>query len=760
MNNHLPFYSDLFAEPADSFVRLKNGQKYCLADPDGEAGCSAILPTDGADHWRLREALLKEKPVAGEGQETVDPDNSTLCLPIHSVRSLTIALFELICDHHRQYETYYACRWIAKSSRTAFLGFTNWDARAWRCLAAREGCNCSSPRLAKDHVSQLRVDHLINKLALGDVREKTVKSLVHLKLCDEHLSEIKKHTKRVLTLCKKFIPVLRVESSSLCLLDDPILDTSGDYNAEANRHPSPSSTPRNSPMPEQDISPPLEHQGDVALPSLPRSKRRNASLSLPRNRKSDVPMRQQANSSPVVPQLAEERRAALVDSGISRKQSRPRACKAPINTARKSSSHGAKSTHDSQPNDLEGEVETRNKCRFTGDLEKQALNRRDDDSEYSARSLSKEKDREEEEDDSYTHGLGLGDYPQGNTLGGKDALPEDVPTAMSQMGPLDGPRPSLDASGKNLPSDRSYHSDLACSPPRQELPTRIHKKRKSDSGSLVPEFQKLNECALTAANITARVFEEMQKPLKKSYGDGLIYILSTSDHAGYVKIGRTARSIEARRKEIQRCYKGRVSNVSDHAFCQVPFHQRVETLIFKGLEAERQGVKCPCRSKGDQRDEDSTEPASEHFEWFQLDVAKADRYVDKWRTWMRTQPYDEEGNLRKKWRNRISYFEKETHQRRNLLSTLDSDKRWDAFLEPSVGVRLRIEIHDWLHRPRLSRWERVLSIRLEDHYDSLIFRGAFSFYLLWILYVIAFSDMRSHWPMALTLPITFFLGVF
>ncbi|RSL70744.1 hypothetical protein CEP54_001591 [Fusarium duplospermum] len=144
--------------------------------------------------------------------------------------------------------------------------------------------------------------------------------------------------------------------------------------------------------------------------------------------------------------------------------------------------------------------------------------------------------------------------------------------------------------------------------------------------------------------INKKIRKLLLRPLQKTekFVDGYIYIYtfpeSYHDAAPYLKIG-FAKDVQARmaRWENQCKYRPKVlvHQSADH-------YVKIESLVHAQLVNQRKVEATGCPECG-----------IRHNEWFSASSLDASRAVSLWTSWMRQMPYDEEGQLKSKWKARI-----------------------------------------------------------------------------------------------------------
>ncbi|KAI8669047.1 hypothetical protein NCS57_00718600 [Fusarium keratoplasticum] len=144
--------------------------------------------------------------------------------------------------------------------------------------------------------------------------------------------------------------------------------------------------------------------------------------------------------------------------------------------------------------------------------------------------------------------------------------------------------------------------------------------------------------------INKKIRKLLLRPLLKTetYVDGYIYTYtfpeSYHDAAPYLKIG-FAKDVQARMAcwETQCAYRPKVlvQQSADH-------YVKIERLVHAQLINQRKVEATGCPVCG-----------IRHNEWFSASSLDASRAVSLWASWMRQMPYDEEGQLKGKWKARI-----------------------------------------------------------------------------------------------------------
>lgn len=261
-----------------------------------------------------------------------------------------------------------------------------------------------------------------------------------------------------------------------------------------------------------------------------------------------------------------------------------------------------------------------------------------------------------------------------------------------------------------------------------------------------PEFEPHKQ-PKSLIEATRNVFIEMRKPLKdeRKSDEGFIYAFSMPDCPGYIKIGRTRTAIRHREIKIKACtgIKLKLFNRADH--CPVPNHTKLEALIHKSLQPFRRKFACA-----------SCKDFAEHDEWFEIDENQAIVTINRWRQWMRTNPYC--NRQLKPWEDRrISLHDKRLAQR--LAVAEDSDRGeggggkdidsfdWDAFMRSSSSWELWWPVYfsnTYLYDERPERNDsspRWNALWKHGPWNFVSFMGFFAVFLM-----VSFAARGFPWP--------------
>ncbi|KIX01948.1 uncharacterized protein Z518_07887 [Rhinocladiella mackenziei CBS 650.93] len=158
-----------------------------------------------------------------------------------------------------------------------------------------------------------------------------------------------------------------------------------------------------------------------------------------------------------------------------------------------------------------------------------------------------------------------------------------------------------------------------------------------------PEFEPITKSPTTLVSVLLRDLSR-----KRDHQLGDLYLFLRDSSPGMVKIGYS-RKVEERLKRWERSCN--YTPILKRLIRQVPHVPRVEMLVHLELHQYwRREKRCkhnPLCGK-------------QHQEWFEIDVETAAASMDNFAEWITvTEPYDENGQLKNKWRNIILKMEKD-----------------------------------------------------------------------------------------------------
>ncbi len=131
--------------------------------------------------------------------------------------------------------------------------------------------------------------------------------------------------------------------------------------------------------------------------------------------------------------------------------------------------------------------------------------------------------------------------------------------------------------------------------------------------------------------------------------DGWIYIFSSPQFPGYVKIGLTTNEIRTRKNQIEsKCKVYDLDMVKgEECFKKISWPVRLEKLIHKDLSNERRKFTCSCKKSASEHDkEENNRNQIQHAEWFAIGETRAKQVVKRWKDFMRLEIYSKDGKLR------------------------------------------------------------------------------------------------------------------
>ena len=209
------------------------------------------------------------------------------------------------------------------------------------------------------------------------------------------------------------------------------------------------------------------------------------------------------------------------------------------------------------------------------------------------------------------------------------------------------------------------------------------------------------------ANLYPRTVLQYLKPksplLKYNPSEGFIYIFTSEDYPGHVKIGVTTRDPGIRRKEWEKCgftciY---VDDPEDKRFWNCRLVEKIVHTVLYNERRKFQCKKCPAKHYFNPE-----HPGASHGEWFKVSGDEALHVVKEWRNWAITgQPYTRLGVLREPWRVRCEAVRRGPAGVDSLL-VVDATMKADYFkhsfdeglriLAPLVWVAMLVPSYTWI----------------------------------------------------------------
>lgn len=238
------------------------------------------------------------------------------------------------------------------------------------------------------------------------------------------------------------------------------------------------------------------------------------------------------------------------------------------------------------------------------------------------------------------------------------------------------------------PRWESADEDLEGTPSRRSIAAAHTTASSPNCKTMEIEFHEVlaNDKKEILESVAHSVFRLAQQPARtkpkkgEPYTAGWIYMLRISGIPGYIKIGRTTQPITKRKNQIANCNKKLELEVVDELVYQkISNHERVEKLIHEDLKNERCYFRCSCARTRTDKDSHNQDGYTEHGEWFKIDEKEACQRVERWRQWMRQEPYDAVGDMKSDFRRRVDYCEKHME---HLQKEEDARERWKTFMTP------------------------------------------------------------------------------
>lgn len=213
-------------------------------------------------------------------------------------------------------------------------------------------------------------------------------------------------------------------------------------------------------------------------------------------------------------------------------------------------------------------------------------------------------------------------------------------------------------------------TDSQVFPPASPRRTRQNKTSPSKDISTKHEFKPFGPPRTTTSTNKA-IQQLILRPLlqTETTPEGFLYLYTLPSEyrtaAPYLKIGYTNNIVSRMASWTRQCGYTPMLLVSFKA----DWHVKVEKLVHMQLYSKRKTEKCPTCS-------------AQHKEWFDVSSSEASRIVGLWTAWTRQQPYDEEGNLKKKWMERAE-----------LVDLADPDC-WETFVNPRDEEEYETELSE------------------------------------------------------------------
>ncbi len=234
------------------------------------------------------------------------------------------------------------------------------------------------------------------------------------------------------------------------------------------------------------------------------------------------------------------------------------------------------------------------------------------------------------------------------------------------------------------------------------------------------------------------------KTSEYSFGD--VYVLRNPAWPNHVKIGESGCEVDKRIAQIKgKCNIECLEQSLDTEQRDFLNYKLVEKLCHKELQNFRKKLRCKsCKNKMDS--------PQMHEEWFQVRPEVAVRTVQKWRKWMLTSPYNDDGHLVPWWRDKANHELMEGRPFDDKGQRIDDDasrhERWSRWLErPTISERADFEIKRFCFDPRPRR--KSLWSTAEENIILLltyvIILGFICEPKVWILVVLIFLMVLRDW---------------
>ncbi|KAI9698795.1 MAG: hypothetical protein M1836_003905 [Candelina mexicana] len=155
------------------------------------------------------------------------------------------------------------------------------------------------------------------------------------------------------------------------------------------------------------------------------------------------------------------------------------------------------------------------------------------------------------------------------------------------------------------------------------------------------EFEDFSDPRKTPKDLFELMLDAVQRPVTPQDCEGYIYMLQRESSPGFIKIGRSTHP-DARIEEHRGRCKYKPTRIRDDESTSVRYHKKLEYLVHKELQYYRRSERA------------CTGCLKRHVEWFEVDSDVARATIKRWRDWMLTHPYGDDGNLKDFWQSHLS----------------------------------------------------------------------------------------------------------
>jgi hypothetical protein len=191
----------------------------------------------------------------------------------------------------------------------------------------------------------------------------------------------------------------------------------------------------------------------------------------------------------------------------------------------------------------------------------------------------------------------------------------------------------------------------------------------------------------------------LRKPLtdpqrdNKTAGNNYIFEVVTRTGDKIYKIGITDGTIESRRKSItHKCRHLKIKQKADPDHVPIRLFKRAETLIHKELEDFLHIFDCEC--------------GVAHKEYFAIKKEMAIEAVQRWRSFCKREPYNENGELQPFWEHRLKNMRRcDTSE--TIMDFKRRSMRWNEFMNPTELDILRFLAGEVLSQLWPCRWQAI-----------------------------------------------------
>ena len=663
---HVPSSPKAFKQPIslrDLFNRLTKGDNTCINSPyPFKQNCLQKGNLESPDLEKTHKLL---ETFLASGQLSYQRD---------CVKSLRDIASGFSCPKHLKYDVVFAYRWLAETFLPEILCDVGWEPNTltWTCLGSKDGKRCTVTAYGQQNGDRNRSYWSLNKETIGGHKhaEGAFRELMKHCLCENHKIEAESLAQELFSKFKSAFDK-RSHTTLESIETAESVDGYSINESEAPRRKSDSrftnhefdgNNERNSDM----------DQADDGPWSVPTPSKRPSHLEQAQETSTYRASGPAKYRLPKADYFGDDCSSASNDNqGVSAEKSRPTfgSSQLPLiqqpsrtygNNLSCSASHTASRGRATLPALPQGsplnQGMTLDDMASADDLE--SANRDSSPSTTNSTPL-------------FASSSGSSSRPLGKRSVGQDTSPSD---------PSGAPRKKR---GKTPPPGTAPQNEKDWDKETQNFPSfeRYHSEEKS--------------VGVIVDNIFGEIVKDNPSTSVDGEHTGCIYIIRIVGRPGYVKIGVTEGPISVRLKQLQSCTTIDLQVIGDLGATRIPFYKRVERLIHMDLCNKRHFFRCQCKQAQKKHHSSASDGLTKHGEWFAVSEPEAKKTVEKWKAWMQSRPYSEDGRLEKEWERIVNYCrEHPSYYRKTVIIEEQTEERWKSFMNGSYD-------HHWLRRQLL-----------------------------------------------------------